>query len=164
MTCREVQSKLSAYHDGELAAVDAGRVAAHLADCPDCTAYLGDLAAIGNVLRSAPVGEPSVRLRARLVDATPRVRQMRWTRWRWWLPRVAAAAAGFVVYVSLYGLAVAPAAEAIALAADDYQIEQALHESALALAGQGLAARPSPLFGDSPEATLLDRLLAEAQP
>lgn len=36
MTCREVQSRLSAWQDGELTEAAAGPLRAHLAQCPDC--------------------------------------------------------------------------------------------------------------------------------
>jgi predicted anti-sigma-YlaC factor YlaD len=36
--CKEIESLLSAYLENELSAADAGRVAGHLAECPDCRA------------------------------------------------------------------------------------------------------------------------------
>jgi anti-sigma factor RsiW len=40
MTCSELVGFLAAYLDGELAAETRSRFAAHLAACPDCTAYV----------------------------------------------------------------------------------------------------------------------------
>jgi hypothetical protein len=44
MDCRETQSLLTAFHDGELPAADRARVEAHLRGCPECGALLTDLA------------------------------------------------------------------------------------------------------------------------
>ena len=41
LTCREFANFLMAYDDGELAAAERARFDAHLAECPDCVAYLG---------------------------------------------------------------------------------------------------------------------------
>jgi anti-sigma factor RsiW len=40
LTCREVADFLMAYDDGELAAAQRAAFDAHLAECPDCVAYL----------------------------------------------------------------------------------------------------------------------------
>jgi anti-sigma factor RsiW len=40
LTCREVADFLMAYDDGELAAPERAAFDAHLAQCPDCVAYL----------------------------------------------------------------------------------------------------------------------------
>lgn len=46
--CKE---NLSAYLDGELPAVERGLVEAHLADCPDCRAVLGQLNAVSGLVK-----------------------------------------------------------------------------------------------------------------
>ena len=40
LTCREVAEFLMAYDDGDLSAAERGTFEAHLAECPDCVAYL----------------------------------------------------------------------------------------------------------------------------
>jgi len=40
LTCRELADFLMAYEDGELSAAERARFDAHLAECPDCVAYL----------------------------------------------------------------------------------------------------------------------------
>jgi anti-sigma factor RsiW len=40
LTCREVADFLMAYEDGELSAEERREFDAHLAECPDCVAYL----------------------------------------------------------------------------------------------------------------------------
>jgi anti-sigma factor RsiW len=40
LTCRDVADFLMAYEDGELAPAERGEFDAHLAECPDCVAYL----------------------------------------------------------------------------------------------------------------------------
>jgi anti-sigma factor RsiW len=40
LTCREVADFLMAYDDGELATPERAAFDAHLAECPDCVAYL----------------------------------------------------------------------------------------------------------------------------
>ena len=40
LTCREFAEFLMAYEDGELSAAERARFDAHLAECPDCVAYL----------------------------------------------------------------------------------------------------------------------------
>jgi len=54
MRCREIQSRLSAYLDGDLAAHEQGRVSSHLAGCPACAAHLETLNASLDELRSLP--------------------------------------------------------------------------------------------------------------
>ena len=44
MDCRETQTLLTAFHDGELPAAERARVEEHLRGCPGCAALLADLA------------------------------------------------------------------------------------------------------------------------
>jgi len=53
--CSRIRLLLEAYADGELPAVLAGGVEAHLATCPDCAARAARLAAAAEALRSWPV-------------------------------------------------------------------------------------------------------------
>jgi anti-sigma factor RsiW len=69
LTCREVVELLSDYLEDMLPAREHARVEAHLATCPECTAYLDQLrATIGTLgrLREQDVPPP---LRARLLTA-----------------------------------------------------------------------------------------------
>ena len=43
LTCREIVELLTDYLEGALAEPAAARVAAHLATCPDCTAYVAQM-------------------------------------------------------------------------------------------------------------------------
>jgi len=61
--CTDVQELLSAYLDHELVGDDAGRIEAHLAQCPECRAVCDDLGAILENARSLPVIQPPAALR-----------------------------------------------------------------------------------------------------
>ncbi len=43
LVCREAVALVSDYLDGRLSARDAGRLEAHLADCPHCSEYLAQI-------------------------------------------------------------------------------------------------------------------------
>jgi len=114
MDCRETQTLLAAFHDGELPAVDRARVEDHLRGCLECGALLADLARAD---RSAGVPDPGPaywdRFNARVMDRIdreadgPGVAVLRpkhgWMRQqlRYLVP--AAAAAALVVVVVRYG-------------------------------------------------------------
>ena len=114
MECRETQTLLTAFHDGELPAVERVRVEEHLRGCPECAARLADLARAD---RAAGVPDPGPaywdRFNARVMDRVaretdgPRVAVLRpkggWVRQqlRYLVP--AAAAAALVVMVVRYG-------------------------------------------------------------
>jgi hypothetical protein len=114
MDCRETQTLLTAFHDGELPAADRARVEEHLRGCPKCGALLADLARAD---QAAGVPDPGPaywdRFNARVMDRVereadgPRVAILRpkhgWMRqqFRYLLP--AAAAAALVVVVVRYG-------------------------------------------------------------
>jgi anti-sigma factor RsiW len=114
MDCRETQTLLSAFHDGELPAADRGRVEGHLRGCPECAALL---AALARVDQAAGVPDPGPaywdRFNARVMDRVereadgPRVAVLRpkggWMRQqlRYLVP--AAAAAALVVVIVHYG-------------------------------------------------------------
>ncbi len=63
-TCREIETLLYLYREGELSAGDAQRVSAHVASCPSCRAILEDLhsmeASMAPLRSEAPVEVPSV--------------------------------------------------------------------------------------------------------
>jgi anti-sigma factor RsiW len=114
MECRETQTLLSAFHDGELPAADRARVEDHLRGCPECAALLADLARVD---RAAGVPDPGPaywdRFNARVMDRVargadgPGVRVLRpkggWMReqLRYLVP--AAVAAALVVVIVHYG-------------------------------------------------------------
>lgn len=114
MNCRETQTMLTAFHDGELPAADRARVEEHLRGCPGCVASLADLARAD---QAAGVPDPGPaywdRFNARVMDRVereadgPGVTVLRpkggWMRQqlRYLVP--AAAAAALVVMVVRYG-------------------------------------------------------------
>lgn len=114
MDCLETRTALTAFHDGELPAVDRPRVEEHLRGCPECATLLVDLARVD---RAAGVPDPGPayweRFNARLMDRVereadgPKVATLRpkggWMRQqlRYLVP--AAAAAALVVVVVRYG-------------------------------------------------------------
>jgi hypothetical protein len=119
------RERLSAYLDGELPAAEHAAVSAHLAACPECAAFLADLAAVDTEAAGLPADAPdgyfdgfASRVVARL-EAAPRARARPWRVpvWTW-----AAAAALLLVVVTPLTLrerrarlSPAPAAEAPAL-------------------------------------------------
>jgi hypothetical protein len=114
MECRETQTLLTAFHDGELPADDRARVEEHLRGCPECGALLADLARAD---RSAGVPDPGSaywdRFNARVMERLDREAdgpgaailrpKHGWMRQqlRYLVP--AAAAAALVVVVVRYG-------------------------------------------------------------
>ncbi|HBX42668.1 MAG TPA: hypothetical protein DEH27_02140, partial [Deltaproteobacteria bacterium] len=114
MDCRETQTLLTAFHDGELPNADRTRVENHLQGCPECGRLLADLARADEV---AGVPDPGPgywdRFNARVADRierkaeVPRVAVLRpkqgWMRQqlRFLVPAVAAAA--LVVVVVRFG-------------------------------------------------------------
>jgi len=114
MDCRETQALLTAFHDGELPAVDRARVEEHLRGCTECVALLAGLARADH---AAGVPDPGPaywdRFNARVMDRIareadgPGVTVLRpkggWMRQqlRYLVP--AAAAAALVVAVVHYG-------------------------------------------------------------
>lgn len=114
MDCRETQTLLTAFHDGELPAADRARVEEHLRGCRECGALLADLARVD---QAAVVPDPGPgywdRFNARVMDRVereadgPKVAVLRpkhgWMRQqlRYLVP--AAAAAALVVGIVRYG-------------------------------------------------------------
>jgi hypothetical protein len=114
MDCRETQTRLTSFHDGELPAADRARVEEHLRGCRECGALLADLARVD---QAAGVPDPGPgyweRFNARVMDRVereadgPKVAVLRpkhgWMRQqlRYLVP--AAAAAALVVGIVRYG-------------------------------------------------------------
>jgi len=166
MECRETQTLLTAFHDGELPAADRARVEEHLRGCPECAALLADLARVD---RAAGVPDPGPaywnRFNARVMDRVardadgPEVRVLRpkggWMReqLRYLVP-AAAAAALVVVIVHYAGMrpgapiptpAAPPAASKPATDSSGERMAKAEPESrATKKAGSAAAARPVP--------------------
>jgi anti-sigma factor RsiW len=93
----EFRDRIGARMDGELAALDAAAVDAHLAGCAECTAYAGEL----SVLRELTLALPREPAPATLpVRVAARIRAIRRRRWVWRLAPVpvfaAAVAAGLL--------------------------------------------------------------------
>jgi anti-sigma factor RsiW len=97
--CRDAQQWLHPYHDGELDAIHASEVEAHLADCPECAERLRALVALRAVIapalayHAAPPG-----LRDRVRNPAPAAR---WTPQRTLLLVASAAAAAALLAVVL---------------------------------------------------------------
>ena len=58
LTCRELAEFLGAYLAGDLSRRERARFEAHLADCPDCAAYLRSYEATIRLARDAFADEP----------------------------------------------------------------------------------------------------------
>jgi hypothetical protein len=54
MSCNSIQSKLSAYIDGEMSGYDMQDLRAHVNNCKDCQAELYGLKAVQSILREMP--------------------------------------------------------------------------------------------------------------
>jgi anti-sigma factor RsiW len=87
--CSRARESMSAQLDGELSELGSARLSAHLRDCPACTAYALEVAAIAARLRTAPLEQPERPI------ALPRLRPFPVT------ARVAAAAVAVAAAVSL---------------------------------------------------------------
>lgn len=73
MDCRETQTLLTAFHDGELPAADRARVEDHLRGCSGCVALLADLARVDHAV-GVPDPGPAYwdRFNARVMDRVER--------------------------------------------------------------------------------------------
>ena len=165
MTCAEVLSRISAYYDGELESAARDQIASHLAECPICSAYLRDLALIGELLRSDRTCEVPEGLWGRVAAAAQQTIPARRLRVRSWLVRAAAVAAGFVFNLFGFGAmksALEPQqARQLVMAS---QIEQVLRESSVALATPRRGGETLGLLDQRPEARLVRELLTDAKP
>ncbi len=84
------RERLSAYLDGELAPGERAAVEAHLAACPECTAFLAELAAVDEAAAALPVEAPEgyfdtfpARVRARLQPRKAAFPARRVPAWTW---------------------------------------------------------------------------------
>ncbi|MGD8451450.1 MAG: anti-sigma factor [Phycisphaerae bacterium] len=158
VSCREFRNRLSAYHDGELDAADRDMVAAHLADCAACRAYLDEFGRLSSVLREGRQGQVSPGLWDRIAVAAQTARRRRRVPWAL---HVGAVAAGFGVFWAGYGLL---AARIPTQQAGQAQVEQLLHDTALTLSGQALTEDVLVELDRRPELALLRELGEETAP
>lgn len=96
MDCRETESLLAAYIDGELGREESGVVRDHVAACMACRQRLVTLESLGRMVRTAPYYAAPDRLRATL--AAPLARSA-------WKPQLLRWAAVLIVTASLAGSA-----------------------------------------------------------
>jgi hypothetical protein len=82
--------RLSAYLDGELPLDERAAVQAHLADCPECTKFLAELAAVDQAATALPAEAPDgyfetfpARVRSRLEASKSEPRRRRLPTWTW---------------------------------------------------------------------------------
>ena len=110
MTHRDVEQRLDAYVDGELPEPEARELAAHLAECRECTARHDALMALrATIAAQAPYHRADAALRGRLrasLRAAAGTRPRFWLAWR----PLAAAATLAVVAVGAWQLSAATAA------------------------------------------------------
>jgi hypothetical protein len=154
--------RLCAYHDGELPPREHAAVAAHLAACPECAAWLADMAAVDAAAASLPAEAPEgyfeslpSRVVARLGAASrASARTRRLPAWTW-----AAAAAlliGVVAPLTLRQSAPGPVGAVPSPAASQPALgsrEQKRERDALAAPGPpNPAAQPGPAFVSPPAA------------
>ncbi|UCG32918.1 MAG: zf-HC2 domain-containing protein [Phycisphaerales bacterium] len=160
-----MRSKVSAYHDGELEPAQRDVVAAHLADCHACSAYLRDLGQIGRLLRQDRACQPPEDMWARIAAAAQGARPTRGSWAGGWLARAAAVAAGFLLYMLGYGtLRSSPQPNGTAYAAEAAHVEQILQETGDVLAGKSPLREQIGLLENTPEARLLSELVKDAKP
>lgn len=69
MTCKQIESRLSAYVDQELSHVDSARVRAHLHDCAACNEVAAEMSRVKQLLAAIPEVEVPVGLEDRLQRA-----------------------------------------------------------------------------------------------
>jgi len=163
MTCREVQPLLSAYHDRELDAAARADVADHVAACPACQAQLIVQGQLSEVLRAGQRCEIPAGMWERI--ATNASRPRRRLRRRRWLVRGGAVAAGFGLYVLGHELVASSVPRGVVPSPPPaIQVEQVLRETALALAGRGLADDASGSLAHRSEVLLVQELTEDAQP
>ena len=63
--CDRAREAVSAQLDGELSELGSARLAAHLRECPACSAYAFEVAAVATRIRSAPLERPGDRIHLR---------------------------------------------------------------------------------------------------
>ena len=69
MTCHNVQSRLSAYLDGEISGQDKAAIRAHLHDCGECYQEVQALTLMKSLVADLPAEEPAEDLEEKLVQS-----------------------------------------------------------------------------------------------
>lgn len=98
MDHEEFLQSIDARADGTLAGSEAGRLEAHLADCPPCRGYEKRSSALSRLLAAAPEPKPSEAFVESVLSALPsRKRVLPWISWR--LPALAFTAAAALILI-----------------------------------------------------------------
>lgn len=157
MNCEAYAQTISQYHDDELPDAARTSIEAHIADCRMCRDRLNHAQTIAHQLRSCSLVVAPAGLRQRILDLAPRTQSRFSMQLRNWLPRVAALAAGFVLY--LFGFLFAAqrlTTDAEVVAA---HIESVLHDTGTLLADNAPNKRAP--FMLRPESRFLDEFFEE---
>lgn len=166
MNCREVEPKISAFYDGELAPAERDAITLHLAGCPGCSASLEDCAGIGALLRSdlACEAQPDG-VWDRIATTVQETRRTGNFGVLGWPVRAAAVAAGFILYVLGFQAVIASSQPISEGPVTEYvHVEQALHETGTVLADGSSLGGPLPMLDQRPEVRFLTELLGSANP
>ena len=107
MNCQQIRPLLQAHHDGELDAANTIQVDQHLADCPQCFAFLRNLGTMRLALREGALrykASPELRrnIRTALANAVRSEEEPKETRSMW--PRIGLAAAAAVLLSAAFVL------------------------------------------------------------
>ena len=90
MTCDKA-AQIHAYHDGEMDAATARQLEAHVAECPDCAALLGELRGLSSLISGAALPETRPMAVAKYYGALSDVQDQGLVRVTGWLTAAAAA-------------------------------------------------------------------------
>lgn len=132
-TCRD---NLSAYLDGELPALEKALLEAHLADCPDCRAALGQLGAVSSIFKKHAMEPVPPALKSAVLGGRKAARP-------WLKPVLAlsAAAAGVLVVINLNR----PPEGSLSLDTGSFGSKNSMYEPlAVSVGGQALPVEEAP--------------------
>lgn len=135
-TCRE---NLSAYLDGELQAREKAQLEAHLADCPDCRAVLGQLGAVSGIIKKHIMEPVPPALKGAALGGREKAS------YPWFKPVLAlsTAAAGLLVVLNLSKNPERPAVPQLPKLNAPEQLRQSMNAAAALLKGEAGRAMPS---------------------
>ena len=164
MTCDETLPQLSAYRDEELDPALRDQVQTHLAGCSRCRAQLAGFSRIAGMLHDSAKPPLPDDLRSRIVTAAESHRPPSRSHLALYA-RMSAAAAGFALFLFGYGGASQLLNKSgLRVPADSGHLEQALHETRIALAGNMPSDESLLLFEHQPETHLLNEIFEDLQP